>query len=306
MSLRLFRWRLVSPKTAAMKKLSIGMVAALSLVAVTGCKKKGGAAGEAMAKMEEFSKAMCDCKDKACADKVNADMSKWGSEMAKNAGAAKADDKPDPEMAKKSADIMTKYTECMTKMMMAGAGAGADTAAKTAGDMAKGGDDMAKAGGDMAKAGGDMAKAKSCEDLGGKKVGDDCQVKDAPFDVVFAGKYDTDMMHPEPGAVFKITNKLDVPVSVNTIYTYAYDKGGAQLDMDFPTGKSKNGMITKGGLVELKAKETKEYVSEIQKKYAPAADTIQAEITAWQIDGKTWFRELTDEQKGKRTKDGWK
>jgi hypothetical protein len=102
-----------------MNKLTISFVAAMSLLAFAGCKKKGGAAGEAVAKMEGFQKSMCDCKDKACADKVNEDMSKWGTEMAKTAGAAK-DEKPDPELAKKSADIMTKYTECMTKLMMAG------------------------------------------------------------------------------------------------------------------------------------------------------------------------------------------
>ncbi len=103
-----------------MNKLTIGFVAALSLLAITGCKKKSGAMDDAVAKMEEFAKSMCDCKDKGCADKVNGDMSKWGTEMAKTAGAAK-DEKPDPEMAKKSADIMTKYTDCMTKLMMAGA-----------------------------------------------------------------------------------------------------------------------------------------------------------------------------------------
>src|SRR5688572_18597649 len=102
-----------------MNKLMIALLAAMSLLTF-GCKKKGGAAGEAVAKMEGFSKDMCACKDKACVDKVNEDMTKWGTEMAKTAG--KADDKPDPDLAKKSADIMTKYTECMTKIMMAGAG----------------------------------------------------------------------------------------------------------------------------------------------------------------------------------------
>jgi hypothetical protein len=110
-----------------MNKLMIGFVAALSLASF-GCKKKGGA-GEAVAKMEEFQKKMCDCKDKACADKVNEEMTKWGTEMAKNAG-GKTDEKPDPEIAKKSADIMTKYTECMTKLMMAGAGGGGSADAK--------------------------------------------------------------------------------------------------------------------------------------------------------------------------------
>ncbi len=114
-----------------MNKLTISFVAAMSLLAFAGCKKKGGAAGEAVAKMEGFQKSMCDCKDKACADKVNEDMSKWGTEMAKTAGAAK-DDKPDPDLAKKSADIMTKYTECMTKLMMAGAGAAPAPAGDTA------------------------------------------------------------------------------------------------------------------------------------------------------------------------------
>jgi hypothetical protein len=109
-----------------MSKLMFVFAAAVSLATFTGCKKKGGAAGEAVAKMEGFQKAMCDCKDKACADKVNDDMAKWGAEMAKNAGAADKDAKPDPEMAKKSADIMTKYTECMTKLMMAGAGSAAE------------------------------------------------------------------------------------------------------------------------------------------------------------------------------------
>ena len=81
----------------------------------------GSAAGAAVAKMEEFQKRMCDCKDKACADVVNEDMTKWGTEMAPGPGEYR-DERPDPELAKKSADIMTKYTECMTKLMMAGAG----------------------------------------------------------------------------------------------------------------------------------------------------------------------------------------
>jgi hypothetical protein len=79
---------------------------------------ESGASG-AVAMMEKFSNSMCACKDKACADKVNEDMTKWGTEMAKNAG-ANYDERPDPELARRSADIMTRYTECMTKLMMAG------------------------------------------------------------------------------------------------------------------------------------------------------------------------------------------
>ncbi len=129
-----------------MNKVMFTLVAALSL-ATFGCKKKGGAAGEAVAKMESFQKAMCDCKDKACADKVNEDMSKWGSDMSKNAGAGK-EDKPDPDLAKKSADIMTKYTECMTKLMMAGMGSGSDTMAGSGSDpkAGSGSDTMAGSG----------------------------------------------------------------------------------------------------------------------------------------------------------------
>src|SRR5690349_5839282 len=96
------------------------LAACLALSAGACGKKKAG--GDALAKMEGFQKSMCECKDKACADKVNADMSTWGTEMAKGAD---KDAKPDPEMAKKSADIMTKYTECMTKLMMAGVGSAA-------------------------------------------------------------------------------------------------------------------------------------------------------------------------------------
>jgi hypothetical protein len=41
--------------------------------------------------------------------------------MAKNAKPYERNDRPDPEMVKRSADIMQRYTECMTKVMMAGA-----------------------------------------------------------------------------------------------------------------------------------------------------------------------------------------
>jgi hypothetical protein len=57
-----------------MKKISIAFLAALSLASF-GCKKKGGGA-EAVARMTEFKDRMCACKDKACVDKVNDDMTK--------------------------------------------------------------------------------------------------------------------------------------------------------------------------------------------------------------------------------------
>ena len=102
-----------------MSKLSMFAFAVGSVLAM-GCGSKEPI-DKAIAGMEDFKAKMCACKDKACADKVNEDMAKWGPEMAKNAGTAR-DAKPDPEAAKKSAEIMTRYTECMTKLMMAGMG----------------------------------------------------------------------------------------------------------------------------------------------------------------------------------------
>src|SRR5438132_10142877 len=77
---------------AQMKKITIAFLAAMSLASF-GCKKKG-AAGEAMAKMDEFKTKMCACKehDTKCAQAVTDDMTKWSQEMAKNAGDKKADD----------------------------------------------------------------------------------------------------------------------------------------------------------------------------------------------------------------------
>jgi hypothetical protein len=74
------------------------------------------AGNDALAKMRGFTDRMCACKDKACADQVQDDMTKWGMEMARN---AKRDERPDPDMIKESGEIMTRYTECFTKLMTA-------------------------------------------------------------------------------------------------------------------------------------------------------------------------------------------
>jgi hypothetical protein len=71
--------------------------------------------------MEFFSNQMCACSDKACANSVNDSMVKWGTELANNASMVRSQ-KPDPADAKRSSDVMTKYTECMVKVMMADAG----------------------------------------------------------------------------------------------------------------------------------------------------------------------------------------
>jgi len=116
---------------------------AFAFLAFAGCKKKGN---DAMAKMESFEKQMCECKDKACADKVQDEMTKWAADASKMAKS----DESDPEMAKKSGEVMAKYTECMTKV--SGMGMGGDMkGGDMKGDMQGGGD---MKGGDMK--GGDM------------------------------------------------------------------------------------------------------------------------------------------------------
>src|SRR4051794_15982872 len=67
----------------SMKKISIAFLVAAALVSF-GC-KKGGGAGNAIAKMTEFKDKMCACKDKACTEKVTEEMTKWGQEQAKSA-----------------------------------------------------------------------------------------------------------------------------------------------------------------------------------------------------------------------------
>jgi hypothetical protein len=99
-----------------MNKILIAFAASAALFSLGACKKKGGA-GEAIAKVEEFSKKMCECKDKACGDKVNDEYTKWGQEMAKT---AKPEDAKSvsAEDTKKMTEAATKYSECFTKLAM--------------------------------------------------------------------------------------------------------------------------------------------------------------------------------------------
>lgn len=100
-----------------MKNLSIAFLAALSLMSAAGCKKKGGA-GDAIAKMTDFKDQMCKCADKACADKVTEQMTKWGQDMAKEGGDKAAAISEDD--TKKMAAVTEEMTKCMTKAMTAG------------------------------------------------------------------------------------------------------------------------------------------------------------------------------------------
>jgi hypothetical protein len=127
-----------------MNKLMIAFVATLSLFTVAGCKKKGGgAAGEALAKYEAWTKAMCACKegDTACAKKVTDEQIKWGEEQAKNADKnAKVDPKEAEEMATKMKPIMEEFTKCSMKAMTPPAAGGTPAAGSAA---PAGGGDMA-------------------------------------------------------------------------------------------------------------------------------------------------------------------
>ena len=77
---------------------------------------------DAVDRMQEFQTEMCQCRDKACAERVNDALTKWGSEMAKHAD---KDERPDEAVVKRMTEIVTRYTECMTKLMTLEAGSGA-------------------------------------------------------------------------------------------------------------------------------------------------------------------------------------
>jgi len=70
----------------------------------------------AIRRMTEFMEQMCACSDKACADRVQEDMTKWSTEMAAKAGDAK-DQKADEVTMKKMTEVGQRYGECMTKAM---------------------------------------------------------------------------------------------------------------------------------------------------------------------------------------------
>ena len=67
-----------------------------------------------MEKLAVFENKMCACYDKACADKVNQEFTDWATAMAKTADEP---DLPSPEDSKRVSDIVTHYSECMTKLL---------------------------------------------------------------------------------------------------------------------------------------------------------------------------------------------
>jgi hypothetical protein len=87
---------------------------AIAVLTVAGCPKPHRSL-LAMEKMREFRDKMCLCKDKACADKVQDEMIRWSSEMAKSAG--ERDERLDDQQMKEMTEVGTQYGECMVKVM---------------------------------------------------------------------------------------------------------------------------------------------------------------------------------------------
>jgi hypothetical protein len=90
-----------------------------------GCKRDDGAREQAaaMEKMRTFMDAMCACKDKACADKVQDELNVWSEESARNAGSHIR--KPTDDEVNRMSEVGTRYGECMAHAM------GADVTSRT-------------------------------------------------------------------------------------------------------------------------------------------------------------------------------
>ena len=72
----------------------------------------GASAATILAKLEAVKAGMCRCKDQACAEQVNTEMTEWATVLAKNSATF-----TDPALAKRAADLMKSYSECMVKVM---------------------------------------------------------------------------------------------------------------------------------------------------------------------------------------------
>src|SRR5262249_1675197 len=88
-------------------------------VAYAACKKKklGSAAERAIKKMVEFKNRMCLCPNRACADAVSDEMTKWSQQMAMNADQNARVSKED---SKAMESVAEEFTQCATKAMTAG------------------------------------------------------------------------------------------------------------------------------------------------------------------------------------------
>jgi len=141
-----------------MMKISIAFLAAVSLAGL-GCRKnKGDAdkAGIAIAKLTALKDRMCACKDKACSDKVSAELAEWGQEQEKSDVDKPAS--PGEKDSEKMEALRDEVANCLLKLEVpSGAGAPGSagesaTAAGGAGGAVAGG-----AGGSAAPAAGSAA-----------------------------------------------------------------------------------------------------------------------------------------------------
>lgn len=94
------------------------VIALAVLAALGGCKKKETSASnmsEPLAKMSQFANAMCHCKDKACADAIQEQMTKWATDAAENESWTKQ--KPDEATVKKMTYLGQRYATCLRVAM---------------------------------------------------------------------------------------------------------------------------------------------------------------------------------------------
>jgi hypothetical protein len=132
-----------------MNNIRIVVLAAAALWLQTGCKKDTGASAAAMAKMDVFRKDMCACKDKPCADAIDAAMLKWSAEMAKSAA---KEDPADLETIKEMTAITTKYGDCYRAMVSAaGSGSAGSGSAQGSGSAGSAGSDSGSGSADDEK-----------------------------------------------------------------------------------------------------------------------------------------------------------
>lgn len=97
------------------------MLLVSGLIALAGCPDRNSPerkARMAVSRFEAFTKQMCACKDKPCADKVQEELTTWSTEMAKDSSLT--DRKPDEATMKEMTDLATRYSECFTKLVVAG------------------------------------------------------------------------------------------------------------------------------------------------------------------------------------------
>jgi hypothetical protein len=121
-----------------------------------GChKNKRAKVGASIARMTELKNRMCACKDKACSDAINGELSRWTQERAKSAGdKAGTPTDEDPEMA----EVTEEMTSCILKLELPGGNgaAGSGDAARGTGGVggARGGGSAAAGSADGSAAAG--------------------------------------------------------------------------------------------------------------------------------------------------------